>query len=90
MQKDANGKNLKIRKCENVQVVEKFENRTIPKKAHDKKIENVCNWENQGKLRIGQFQKKQRGSPLYKLFGAGWGQKGVGGLFLKIRPHSCV
>ena len=59
MQKDANGKNLKIRKCENVQVVEKFENRTIPKKAHDKKIENVCNWENQGKLRIGQFQKKQ-------------------------------
>ena len=32
----------------------------------------------------------QRGSPLYKLFGAGWGQKGVGGFFLKIRPHSCV
>ena len=30
------------------------------------------------------------GSPLYKLFGAGWGQKGVGGFFLKIRPHSCV
>ena len=32
----------------------------------------------------------ERGSPLYKLFGAGWGQKGVGGFFLKIRPHSCV
>ena len=32
----------------------------------------------------------KRGSPLYKLFGAGWGQKGVGGFFLKIRPHSCV
>ena len=25
----------------------------------------------------------ERGSPLYKLFGAGWGQKGVGGFFLK-------
>ena len=25
----------------------------------------------------------QRGSPLYKLFGAGWGQKGVGGFFFK-------
>ena len=23
----------------------------------------------------------KRGSPLYKLFGAGWGQKGVGGFF---------
>ena len=32
----------------------------------------------------------QRDSPLYKLFGAGWVQKGVGGIFLKIRPHSCV
>ena len=32
----------------------------------------------------------ERGSPLYKLFGAGWVQKGVGGIFLKIRPHSCV
>ena len=32
----------------------------------------------------------KRGSPLYKLFGAGLGQKGVGGFFLKIRPHSCV
>ena len=25
----------------------------------------------------------KRGSPLYKLFGAGWGQKGVGGFFFK-------
>ena len=32
----------------------------------------------------------KRGSPLYKLFGAGGGQKGVGGIFLKIRPHSCM
>ena len=32
----------------------------------------------------------QRDSPLYKLFGAGWVQKGVGGIFLKIRPHSRV
>ena len=32
----------------------------------------------------------ERDSPLYKLFGAGWVQKGVGGIFLKIRPHSCV
>ena len=31
-----------------------------------------------------------RDSPLYKLFRAGWVQKGVGGIFLKIRPHSCV
>ena len=36
-QKDASGKNLKIRKCENVQAAEKFENRTIPKNARDKK-----------------------------------------------------
>ena len=33
---------------------------------------------------------RKRDSPLYKLFGAGWVQKGVGGIFLKIRPHSCV
>ena len=26
---------------------------------------------------------RKRGSPLYKLFGAGWGQKGVGGFFFK-------
>ena len=25
----------------------------------------------------------QRDSPLYKLFGAGWGQKGIGGIFFK-------
>ena len=25
----------------------------------------------------------KRGSPLYKLFGAGWGKKGVGGFFFK-------
>ena len=37
LQKDASGKNLKIRKCENVQVAEKFENRTIPKKGREKK-----------------------------------------------------
>ena len=37
-----------------------------------------------------KFLENKRGSPLYKLFGAGWGQKGVGGFFLKIRPHSCV
>ena len=39
-----------------------------------------------------EFERKfeERGSPLYKLFGAGWGQKGVGVFFLKIRPHSCV
>ena len=36
------------------------------------------------------YLNSQRGSPLYKLFGAGWGQKGVGGIFLKIRPHSCM
>ena len=45
------------------------------------------------KFRNGKGVKQidsQRGSPLYKLFGAGWVQKGVGGIFLKIRPHSCV
>ena len=37
-----------------------------------------------------RLQNKQRDSPLYKLFRAGWGQKGIGGIFLKIRPHSCM
>ena len=36
------------------------------------------------------LEKVQRDSPLYKLFGAGWGQKGIRGIFLKIRPHSCM
>ena len=31
-----------------------------------------------------------KGLTLVQLFGAGWVQKGVGGIFLKIRPHSCV
>ena len=37
LHKDASGKNLKIRKCENVQVAEEFEYRTIPKNARYKK-----------------------------------------------------
>ena len=41
-------------------------------------------------LNIQHNNTNKRGSPLYKLFGARWGQKGVGGFFLKIRPHSCV
>ena len=32
----------------------------------------------------------QKGLNLVQLFGAGWVQKGVGGIFLKIRPHSSV
>ena len=36
------------------------------------------------------YQKVPKGLTLVQLFGAGWVQKGVGGIFLKIRPHSCV
>ena len=32
----------------------------------------------------------EKGLTLVQLFGAGWVQKGVGGIFLKIGPHSHV
>ena len=40
-------------------------------------------------LRLGSY-REQKGLTLVQFFGAGWVQKGVGGIFLKIRPHSCV
>ena len=54
------------------------------------KIYDLQNFTNLCKVGLREGIKMERGSPLYKLFGAGWGQKGVGGFFLKIRPHSCV
>ena len=58
---------------------------------------SVCNYvpnlglgPNWSHISPNSARKSQRDSPLYKLFGAGWVQKGVGGIFLKIRPHSCV
>ena len=41
--------------------------------------------------RVGKiFRGTQKGLTLVQALRGAWGQKGVGGFFLKIRPHSCV
>ena len=45
----------------------------------------------EGRRRRGDVKFQfSKGLTLVQLFGAGWVQKGVGGIFLKIRPHSCM
>ena len=41
----------------------------------------LCNSDKERKDQKVQKLCEKRGSPLYKLFGAGWGQKGVEGFF---------
>ena len=48
--------------------------------------EEKANWD----LGKGSNNQNGKGLTFVQLFGAWCVQKGVGGVFLKVRPHSCV